>query len=231
MTEDDFERVGEYVLGLIEGEALVSFERRLAAEPELAAAVDRLRQHLAKLDDTVMPIDANPLLWQRIEAQLDTPPAVSPPPPQRAANDNGWLRRMGVAATVLVALGAGYLAGATMQSAPQPRLIAVLLNEDGTQPGVIVETFADDSIRLVSLDLAERPDDRVYQVWTLPDPETGPVSMGIFDEPGTMRLTGPDLPLPEDGQLYEITLEPSGGSPTGRPTGPILVKGFARAPI
>lgn len=33
------------------------------------------------------------------------------------------------------------------------------------------------------------------------------------------------------GQLYEITLEPSGGSPTGRPTGPIQVKGFAKSPL
>jgi anti-sigma-K factor RskA len=27
--------------------------------------------------------------------------------------------------------------------------------------------------------------------------------------------------------LFEITLEPVGGSPTGRPTGPILMKGNA----
>jgi anti-sigma-K factor RskA len=28
-------------------------------------------------------------------------------------------------------------------------------------------------------------------------------------------------------QLFEITLEPEGGSPNGRPTGPILFKGNA----
>ena len=42
-------------------------------------------------------------------------------------------------------------------------------------------------------------------------------------------LAGPDLPVPADAQLYEITLEPEGGSPTGRPTGPIIAKGLAAA--
>ena len=42
---------------------------------------------------------------------------------------------------------------------------------------------------------------------------------------------GARLPEPKAGQLYEITLEPAPGSPTGRPTGPILVTGFARYPL
>ena len=132
---------------------------------------------------------------------------------------------------MLVALGIGYLAGATLAQPQQPVMIAVLLTEDGAQPGALVEAFSDDSIRLVPLELAQKPEDRVYQVWTLPDPATGPVSMGIFDDPETIRLAGPQLPPPESGQLYEITLEPLGGSPTGRPTGPILVKGFAKQPF
>jgi anti-sigma-K factor RskA len=35
-----------------------------------------------------------------------------------------------------------------------------------------------------------------------------------------------DLPGPGPDQLFEITLEPRTGSPTGRPTGPILYKGL-----
>ena len=33
------------------------------------------------------------------------------------------------------------------------------------------------------------------------------------------------LPPPGTDQLFEITLEPATGSPTGRPTGPVLFKG------
>jgi anti-sigma-K factor RskA len=231
MNQQDREQIGEYVLGLLEGAEAAAFEQRLGREPELAAAVARLRSHLQKLDDTAGTLPADPALWQRIADRLDKAPDNTQPATTRPANDNAWLKRFGMAASIVVALGVGYLAGTNLSTAPQPVMIAVLLTEDGAQPGAIVEAFSDDSIRLVPLDLVQRPQDRVYQVWTLPDPETGPVSMGIFDDPQTIRLTGPDLAAPEIGQLYEITLEPRGGSPTGRPTGPILVKGFAKAPL
>lgn len=229
MIEADRERTGDYVLGLLEGAELAAFEQRLATEPALRTAVERLREHMARLDDTATPLPTNPALWTRIEAQLDAP--VTPLASPKAANDNRWRGMAGIAASLVAALGIGYLAGSTFTQAPQPMMIAVLLTEDGAQPGVVVEAYADDSIRLVPLELMQKPQDRVYQVWTLPDPATGPVSMGIFDDPQTMRIAGPNLPAPQTGQLYEITLEPAGGSPTGKPTGPILVKGYAKAPI
>jgi anti-sigma-K factor RskA len=137
---------------------------------------------------------------------------------------------MAMAASVVVALGVGYLAGSFGTGARRPVMIAVLLNPADATPGAIVEAFADDSVRLVPLDRFEIPAGNILQVWTLPDPATGPVSLGTFSDPSAIRLSGPDLPSPQTGQLYEITLEPAPGSPTGRPTGPILVKGFAKAP-
>lgn len=43
-------------------------------------------------------------------------------------------------------------------------------------------------------------------------------------------FTVPSFPA-RSQQLYEITLEPEGGSPTGRPTGPVLMKGLATTPL
>ena len=231
MTQAELERVGDYVLGLLEGPDAEAFERQLAQSPELTVAVEKFRRHLHALDDTATPLPANPELWARIEAKLGaaTPVAPSASLP-RPANDNGWMRWAGLAASVLVALGVGYLAGTT-SAQREPVMVAVLLSEDAMQPGAIVEAFADDSVRLMSLDRFEVPEGRVLEVWTLPDPATGPVSLGTFSNPQTINLAGPDLPPPASGQLYEITLEPAGGSPTGRPTGPILVKGFAKAPL
>ena len=58
----------------------------------------------------------------------------------------------------------------------------------------------------------------------------GPVSMGLLPRVAATTLEGPVLPAPKPDQLYEITLEPAGGSPTGKPTGPIIGKGFAKVP-
>ena len=230
MTPQQTELAGEYALGLLEGPTLEAFEREMATDPALADAVSRLQRHLQALDDTATPLEPSAGLWTRIEGRLGAPRApadnviaLRPGPLERNYN---W---MALAASVVVALGIGYVVG-SFDRQPQPIMIAVLIDEATSQPGAIVEAFADDSIRLQPLDLFEVPEGQTLQVWTLPDAETGPVSLGTFSDPRTIMLNGPNLPQPNSGQLYEITLEPAPGSPTGRPTGPILVKGFAKAP-
>ena len=53
------------------------------------------------------------------------------------------------------------------------------------------------------------------------------MSLGVLEGTRAARLAFGDLPDPGAEQLYEVTLEPQGGSPTGRPTGPIIGKGLA----
>ena len=229
MTGDQMARAGQYVLGLLDGAELAAFEAELARDPQVRAAVGRLQGQFQTLDDTAKPVSASPGLWSAIERQLDGATATVTPLPVRARpRVTNW---MAMAASVLVALGVGFFAGTMGSTQPQPIMVAVLVNESDAAPGAIVEAFADDSVRLVPLEDFAIADNQVLEVWTLPDVATGPVSLGTFTDPATIRLTGPNLPTPQQGQLYEITVEPAPGSPTGRPTGPILVKGFAKAPI
>jgi anti-sigma-K factor RskA len=227
---EQVERAGDYVLGLLEGAELEAFEAAMAADAELAATVARLQSRMTALDDTAIGT-ADPALWARIEAK------VSALPQAVAANENRKQRApvprwAAVAASVVVGIGAGYFVGLSMPGDTiKPTMIAVLINEANASPGAIIEAFGDNSVRIVPLEQFSVPAGSVLQVWTLPDAETGPVSLGTLDGPLDTRLRGPDLPAPLDGQLYEITLEPAPGSPTGKPTGPILVKGFAKAPI
>ncbi|WP_349017687.1 anti-sigma factor [Rhizobium sp. 32-5/1] len=146
------------------------------------------------------------------------------------ANDNSegrWRRAAlaGMAASLLLALGLGF----SLIMRPEPQVVAVLVNDAG-EPLVLVEDFGNASARITPLAEFAVPEGRVMQVWTLPSKEMGPVSLGLLPRSETMTLDGPELPRPQEAQLYEITLEQAGGSPTGRPTGPILVKGFARQP-
>lgn len=232
MTAEEMEKAGEYVLGLLDEADSLAFEAVMARDPAIAAAVRRLRTQFHSLDDTSLPLPPNPELWLRIDGQLDaksSPASTVVPLSRRPLKSRSWAP-LAMAASLVAALVVGYLVGGT-NGTPQPIMIAVLVDEASATPGAIVEAFADDSVRLVPLDRFDVPEGKILQVWTLPDAETGPVSLGTFTDPTTIKLNGPDLPAPASGQLYEITLEPAPGSPTGRPTGPILVKGFARVPI
>ncbi len=230
MTGKEMERVGEYVLGLLDDADRSAFEAEMARDPKLAATVQRLQAQFQSLDDTSTALPNNPEMWRRIEQQLDASPSAAVTfPSGKAPPDRAWTP-LAMAASVLVALGLGYLAG-DLTGSRQPIMIAVLIDETSASPGAIVEAFADDSLRLVPLEQFNVPDGKILQVWTLPDPDIGPISLGTFADPTTIELKGPDLPTPSAGQLYEITLEPAPGSPTGRPTGPVLVKGFAKPPV
>ena len=228
--EDKLALAGDYVLGLLDDAERHDFEQRAATDTELADMARDLGERMMALDDTVTPAEFDPGLWARIEQRLgaaSAPNVTTLRPARRTmAPAQRWLA---LAASVVVALGLGYVAGQIQRPAEQPTVVAVLLNQTDSSPAVIVEAFADDSVRLMPLEALAAPAGQVLQVWTLPDAQTGPVSLGTLQVAQDLRLTGPDLPLPQAGQLYEITLEPAPGSPTGKPTGPILVKGFAKA--
>jgi anti-sigma-K factor RskA len=231
MTEEEKRALaGEYTLGLMDAAARRDFDRRAEADPELAAMAQALAGRMAALDATAAPLAHDPALWSRIKARLDMAPDTNVVPIRPARPPLSRLL-LPLAASVLVALGIGYFTGTATRPMIEPTVIAVMLNQGEGTPSVIVEAYADDSVRLIPLERFSAPKGQILQVWTLPDPATGPVSLGTIGATEEIRLKGPNLPVPQVGQLYEITLEPAPGSPTGRPTGPVLVKGFAYAPV
>lgn len=247
---------GEYVAGLLEGEAEVAFEQRLAAEPALAASVARWRERFAEIDDTTPHIVPDEAFWRRIETTLETAPdlppvttpatmtvttvspaaapstaPVRPQPRQRTGDPGGWWRSLtlwrgfsavATAAAIVLAVGLGRM----ILAPPAPTYIAVLLAETG-EVGAVVHVFADGTTELLPLEDVAVPSGRAMEVWTKWSDERGPVSIGLLDRSRTLRLSTGDLPQTRPDQLFEITLEPETGSPTGRPTGPILFKGTA----
>ena len=100
--------------------------------------------------------------------------------------------------------------------------MTVLLTQ-GDQPAWLVEADGG-ALRLAALNPQPLPPDRVMQLWALPQGASAPTSLGLIRTPERYSVT-PTTIRPEPGMLIEISLEPPGGSPTGRPTGPILFIG------
>lgn len=254
--EDDM-LAGEYVAGLLEGPAETAFEARLAAEPALTEAVARWRVRFAEIDASADPVVPDEAFWRRIETALATAPDLPPqaaaatvavtstpagtprpvtapptaaPPPRTSGLADWWhsltlwrgFAAVATAAAIVLAVGLGRLALAP----PPPTYIAVLVAETG-EIGAVVNVFADGTAELLPLENVPVPSGRALEVWTKWSDERGPVSIGLLDRPRTVRLSTGGLPETRPEQLFEITLEPATGSPTGRPTGPILFKGNA----
>ena len=236
------ERADEYVLGLLEP----AEEARLAEEMErdeaLRRAVAESRGRFVELDLAARAEPVPETLWSRIEARLHDPgagqahedgpePRDADPTSMRVANDNSdgrrW-RRRGIAA-IAASVALAILLAWSLTTRPEPQVIAVLLDQDGA-PLALVQDFGSSRATVTPLTDIAVPPGKTLQVWTKPSDEIGPVSLGLLPEPVTASLRGPELPGPRENQLYEITIEAAGGSPTGLPTGPIVAKGFANAP-
>lgn len=233
---DDIDTLATLVVtGLATEEEARAFEARLATEPAASAALARARERFLELDTAAAPVAPSSQLWARIDAglasagrieSLDAHRARREPERARVLTPRGFWQ--GFAAASVTAIVAGGLLWASLWPAP-PQLVVVLLDAEA-RPVSLVEAYGGDKIRIVPLGAIDVPQGRTLQVWTLPDPATGPVSMGLLPAVTATTLTGPPLPAPKREQLYEITIEPAGGSPTGKPTGPIVGKGFAKAP-
>jgi anti-sigma-K factor RskA len=232
-AEDDATLAAELALGMLDAGAAANAEARLATDPAFARRVEDWRRRLAPLDDTATPEPPGDALWPAIAT------AIASPVPRVVTRGRSALSRWWTSLAAMRATAAGTAAAALLLAAglwlalaarpDTPRLIAVLVN-DG-QAGAIVEAFADGRTVLVPLTDMPVPVGKALEVWTLPDPETGPVSVGLMERARTLELRLGPLPEPTTDQLFEITLEPDGGSPTGRPTGPILFVGRTTSPL
>jgi len=231
--DDHAALAGAYVLGVLDPAETALAETLIAKDRGFAGHVRDWQGRLAPLDATAEDVTPSPALWQRIENAIGAEQSARKPRAGRqsaSASPGIWERlefwRWSALAGAAAALMLVVLVGAMLTRWPaQPVMIAVLTAENG-QPGAIVESFADGNVRLIPLQDITVPQGRALQVWTLRDRQEGPISIGLLDRAQSIRLDLGKLPAPRTDQLFEITLEPQAGSPTGRPTGPVLMKGL-----
>jgi anti-sigma-K factor RskA len=235
---------GDYVMGLLDGAEHAAAEQRLATDPSFAQAVSAWRTRLADLDLTAEETPPSPALWHRIADATKTAP-IDALPSARAAlrgatlwHDIKFWRVAGIGGSLAALLFAAIMIGALTTSRhlrrdlialaqSKPVYVAVLVNDATKEAGAIVNAFSNGRVELIPLRPIEVPAGRTLQVWTLWDRAVGPKSIGLTGQSRTLQLNLESLPETVQNQLFEITLEPEGGSPIGRPTGPILFKGNA----
>ena len=126
-------------------------------------------------------------------------------------------------ATIALAVGLGFLADRTARN---PVMVAVLLT-DANQPAGIINTYRDGQAELVPFAGMQIPQGRSFEVWAIPGSNQNPISVGVVTEPRTLNLNLQRVPNLAPNHTFAISVEPPQGSPTGLPTGPVLMKGTA----
>lgn len=228
--DEDRELAAEYVLGTLPAGERRRVELALPHDAALRAAVQEWEQRLLPLTRLAEPVEPSPELWTRVEASLAgaaAPARAVPtaPPVRWWENLKLWrgLAAAGFAAAAMLAVVP------RLQTPPEatPRYMVVLAAPGNMTPGWILQAQAGGALKLVPLGTTAVASDKALQLWTKADTWKGPVSLGLVQPGQPVEVSLAKLPPLQPNQLFEITLEPKGGSPIGRPTGPILYIGRA----
>lgn len=216
----------DYALGNLRGAARRRYESLLLSRKDWQRSSEWWSAHLHLLADTVPAVTPRREVWNIIEARL-----YGLPPRQH------WWRRLALMSSTLAAALLVFLATAPQlatQTPPAVEAVAstpiALLNDEAAKTGwmLALHNNADGSIDIHAVAMAgiRQHADKAFELWVLPGDKSKPVSLGLLPKTGQASLR-----LKVDaGMLYAsnglaVSLEPTAGSPTGQPTGPVLYQG------
>jgi anti-sigma-K factor RskA len=105
-----------------------------------------------------------------------------------------------------------------------PAKLVAVFQKDEQSPEFVLTVDVENRTLTVRTVAAQRQPDRDFQIWIQPRPDVPPESLGLvsageFTVRSTLAAYDPGV---ISSATYGISLEPVGGSPTGRPTSPAI---------
>lgn len=238
MAEDDrdtrerAELAAEFALGTLSPEEKAAAERLLATDEAFATEVEDWSGRLDVLLDTVPPSEPPEGALMHILSEIENTSAENA---SSAIKLKRSVRVWQWAAAVAMGL-AVYLAVIVLRReaapAPQPQFVAVLETNDNNPALVATIDLQRRAISIWRIGPEPQPG-RSYELWAIRDRST-PESLGLVDRSiglPASRLLNAAGGASLSGLLLAVTIEPHGGSPTGKPSGaPIFVGKLVQAP-
>jgi len=218
----------EYVLGTLRGRARERFKRLAESDPGIAATVAQWEAFLTPLADRVVPVEPPARVWAAIESRIATRRARRKPAPGLWRSLVFWRTLgLGLAAAVVVVFVS--LGGLRPPAPSGPAVVAVLAAADQV-PRMIVEQAEPGVLNVRMVKGWPTLPGKDLELWVVPK-DGPPRSLGVvsYESDSELRIANLDRTL-ASGVTFAISKEPTGGSPTGAPTGPVLCWGsIARA--
>jgi anti-sigma-K factor RskA len=209
----------EFVIGTLRGAARRRFQRLCTVLPAARAARTRWEDRLAALALTLAPLTPGAGTWQGIHRQI-TAAKVTPIEPR--LRRRLWLPLAAAAAVLGIAvwLGPRLLSG--------PNQVVAVLGADTQHPQWRIERTPDaHQLTVTTIAAMTSNPQKAFELWALPRDGKPPVSLGLLPRAGNAayKLSGVQSAAVLAAGNLAVSVEPAGGSPTGAPTGPVIMVG------
>lgn len=206
----------EYALGSLDLAEMRDVEARAARDPAFAAEIAWWDDRLAGLAAVVPPVEPPPALWSRLALATGV---GTQPRPSVWSSPRLW---RGTTAGAL-ALAAAFAAVALLpRFRPAPQQSVAALAPLNTPATFVAQTQPDGRIVLTAVGPTQAAAGRDFELWALPQGATRPIPLGVI-APGQRQFDSQQVAQSQTQLL--VSVEPSGGSPTGQPTGPVVYGG------
>ncbi|RWN45374.1 MAG: anti-sigma factor [Mesorhizobium sp.] len=218
----------EYVLGVLDADERQIVARRIDADTVFARLVEGWEVSLSPLAAAYPKIEPPVSVKTAVDRRLfANAAAVTTPAESRGGLWSSLAFWRGLAAAAVAAL-AIYILVPTLNppvEQPQARLVASLAAEGSDVRYLAVYDAAHHEVGLSHVS-GERASGKDFELWMI-EGKNPPVSMGVIPAGATAHIVVSPAAQQKlaQGAVLAVSLEPSGGSPTGQPTGPVVAAG------
>ncbi|AEH85130.1 anti-sigma factor [Mesorhizobium opportunistum] len=216
----------EYVLGVLPADERQIASRRIDSETDFARLVDGWEVRLSPLADAYPEIEPPASVKAAVDRRLFASTPAAPAEPRAGLwSSLAFWRGLAVAAVAALALyiAVPYVNPVAVQ--PQTRLVASLAADGSDVKYLAVYDAAHHEVSLSHVS-GERASGKDFELWMI-EGKNAPVSMGVIPSGATAHIVVSPSAQQKlaQGAVLAVSLEPSGGSPTGQPTGPVVAAG------
>ena len=212
----------EYVLGTLRGRARRRFVRILSARIDWQQSVDWWTNRINLIGLTVTEVKPSSKVWKAIEARVYG---------TKIASKLSWWRSLAVVSSLLVVALTFTLSNNLLQKPVEPLAaqVALLANEEAKLGWILSynkNAKGETTLHATALASLAPISEKSYELWILPPDKSAPISLGVLPNTGDsqIQLQSTLAKLAKEGALA-VTLEQLGGSPDGKPKGPVVYQG------
>ena len=216
----------EYVLGVLAADERQIASRRIDSETAFARRVAAWEVHFAPMAAAYAAVEPPASVKAAIDRRLFASSAATAAAPGAGLSSSLAFWR-GIAAAAIAALAVYVALPFVNPPAPRPEttLVASLAADNSNVKYLAVYDAARHEVGL-SLVSGERGAGKDFELWMI-EGKNAPVSMGVIPAGQTARMAVTPAVQHKlaQGAVLVVSLEPTGGSPTGQPTGPVVAAG------
>jgi len=212
----------DHVTGLMVGRARGRFARLCGASPAAARARRAWEDRLLPLALAAPPVTPSSACWTSIARAVAGPDAV------RSTGARSTVRcfaRASWLAAAAILVGVALLVGRQWLVSPTWQPVAVLAPAQAAPLWRVERDAKAEHLSIRTLGRVTLAATNSYELWVLPAGKGNPVSLGVLPRAGNLErvLTPDQRRYLLAGAKVAVSVEPDGGSPTGLPTGPVVI--------